>query len=224
MADFFDPDNPFSPTCRIVIDPARAEVTLLGPLAAHFAATLSRQEDGALIVTLAPVRTSLAWCYPEADALTGALGRAAFIERFSAFLGQGGSHALLICDVDRFKSVNDRFGHPCGDRVLRAIVANLHSVLRADDLIGRIGGDEFAIALKNVPSRDALLSRLPALCRSARAPLRNGDTVTVSIGGAMFPADGSTFDALYEHADLALYAAKRAGRNRFACHGDEKST
>ena len=105
-------------------------------------------------------------------------------------LASGGS--LLIVDLDHFKAVNDRYGHPVGDEVLRAVAETLRAELRTDDLIGRFGGEEFTVLL------------------AGEQPLR----VTASIGIAEHPTHGSTVEALIRAADSALYDAKAAGRDR----------
>lgn len=123
--------------------------------------------------------------------------------------------SLLMLDLDDFKSVNDRFGHPTGDRVLTEVGRTLQTTLRASDVIARVGGEEFAALLpRTAPSQlDPLVERL----REAIAAPRPGlPRITASIGIATLPEHASAADELVERADAALYAAKRSGKNRVA--------
>ena len=150
------------------------------------------------------------------DTLTGALNRAAFLDAAEAVFAQpcnAGLHALVMVDIDHFKRINDRFGHGYGDRVLARICDVLRNALRADDLVGRIGGDEFVLLLKNVASREALLSKINSLCLQLNQRISEDIVVSCSFGAAACPQDGTGFDELYWKADAALYAAKEAGRN-----------
>ncbi len=150
------------------------------------------------------------------DTLTGALNRGAFLEAAAAVFAQprnAGLHALVMVDVDRFKRINDRYGHGCGDRVLARICDVLRNALRADDVVGRLGGDEFALLLRNVASVEALQGKLDALRAQICAQLSEELCVTCSFGAAACPQDGISFDELYWKADAALYAAKEGGRN-----------
>jgi diguanylate cyclase (GGDEF)-like protein len=150
------------------------------------------------------------------DTLTGVLNRSAFLEAANAVLQRpplSGLHALVMVDVDHFKQINDRFGHGYGDRVLARICDLLRNALRADDLVGRIGGDEFVLLLKNVTSADALQAKIDSLCEQLNQRISDTVCVSCSFGAAVCPQDGADFDALYNKADTALYAAKEAGRN-----------
>ena len=123
--------------------------------------------------------------------------------------------ALLFLDLDGFKAINDTHGHATGDAVLRIVAARLVGGIRSEDLVSRIGGDEFACLLVGVPDR-AQLSRL--VCQmfdSVASPLTIGRislSVRASIGIAMSPADGTTSGALMRNADAAMYRAKRQKR------------
>lgn len=149
------------------------------------------------------------------DALTGALNRGAFVEAMSSLLSasSGGLHALVMVDVDRFKQINDHFGHGYGDRILIRTCDALRSALRSDDFVGRLGGDEFVLLLKNVSSREALQAKINSLCVQLFHKVAAELTFSCSFGAALFPGDGVSFDELYSKADIALYAAKEAGRN-----------
>ena len=150
------------------------------------------------------------------DTLTGALNRGAFVEAANAVFLQprsAGLHALVMVDVDHFKQINDRFGHGYGDRVLSRVCDLLRNALRADDLVGRIGGDEFVLLLKNVVNREALQAKIETLCQQLNQRIGENIIVSCSFGAAICPQDGMRFDDLYKKADAALYEAKNAGRN-----------
>jgi len=150
------------------------------------------------------------------DTLTGVLNRGAFLEAAKAVFTQprnGGLHALVMVDVDHFKRINDNYGHSYGDRMLTRICDLLRGALRADDLVGRIGGDEFVLLLKNVVNRDALHAKMNSLCLQLFQSISDRLEISCSFGAATYPQDGADFDELYRKADAALYAAKEAGRN-----------
>jgi diguanylate cyclase (GGDEF)-like protein len=126
--------------------------------------------------------------------------------------------ALLLVDLDDFKKVNDRFGHPVGDAVLKGVVARLLASVREMDTVARYGGEEFGVIL---PETDAgngrrVAERLRASVAAApvEAGLAGPLDVTISIGLAVYPEDASSKAGLVECADRALYAAKRTGKNR----------
>lgn len=150
------------------------------------------------------------------DALTGALNRGIFVEAVEELISEtrgASQHALVMVDVDHFKQINDRFGHNYGDRVLVRICNALRAALRTDDLLGRIGGDEFVILLKNISNHSALESKINSLCEQLCQRVSSEIVVSCSFGAATCPRDGETFNELYGKADIALYAAKEAGRN-----------
>lgn len=149
------------------------------------------------------------------DALTGVANRAQFRDRLAEALAIGERHlAVAFCDLDRFKPVNDTFGHLAGDAVLVEVAARLRKALRAGDELARLGGDEFTVLLRNVT--DEASARLVAdrLLDAVRDPfpLPNGDRVRIglSVGIALW-SEGDTADGLLAQADEALYASKRTG-------------
>jgi diguanylate cyclase (GGDEF)-like protein len=155
------------------------------------------------------------------DSLTGLSSRRAFLERGRALFEEAGRGsdplALMIMDLDQFKSVNDHYGHPAGDEALVAFARICRSVLRDDDLIGRTGGEEFGVLLPGVGPEQAgrLAEKLREAVDSTPVQTSAGDlTLSVSIGAAVSTPAMQTLSELFKRADDALYAAKRAGRNR----------
>jgi len=151
------------------------------------------------------------------DPLTGLLNRTALGRRFQELEEQarltGETVSLLLCDIDRFKLVNDTYGHDRGDAVLRAFAYELRKQLRSFELLYRLGGEEFLLVL---PGAEAPQAREIAdrLCETLRT-CRPGDLhVTVSIGVATASGAGVAFESLFKAADQALYTAKARGRDR----------
>jgi two-component system cell cycle response regulator len=156
------------------------------------------------------------------DGLTGLYNRRYFQDRLSQAVELSRRHkerlAVVIVDIDHFKSVNDTYGHPMGDRVLQAFSASLRGSLRRSDLAARFGGEEFAVLLHRAGTRGALTvaGQLRERAEATRVEGPSGEAiaVTVSIGVACFPRHAETPDGLVERADDALYRAKERGRNR----------
>ena len=127
------------------------------------------------------------------------------------------SIAVFFIDLDNFKAINDGLGHHAGDEVLRTFVTRARGTLREADTIGRMGGDEFLTILPDLPeSRPAIRVAEAILIKAREAILIDGSPVVVaaSIGVAVFPEDGATAEKLIQCADIAMYEAKRNGRNR----------
>jgi diguanylate cyclase (GGDEF)-like protein len=155
------------------------------------------------------------------DALTEALTRRALDEAAEIEVARSNRHhtplSLLMIDIDHFKLVNDQYGHPAGDMVLRRFAVATQHCLRREDLFGRVGGEEFCTLLPNTPAAGAAL--LAERIRKAVADLAievDGHhlSLKVSIGVATLGEHGKAWQDLVRQADAALYAAKRAGRNR----------
>jgi diguanylate cyclase (GGDEF)-like protein len=155
------------------------------------------------------------------DGLTGLTNHRTFQQRFAEMLERAQRHnhklAVLLCDIDHFKNVNDKYGHPVGDEVLRRVSRVLQEVPRKIDVPARYGGEEFAVLLDNVDvaQAKAIADRIrieisKVVVDTDKGPL----SVTESIGVAGFPEDGRDRTTLIERADLALYHAKHTGRNR----------
>ncbi|WOK36366.1 diguanylate cyclase [Sphingomonas sp. C3-2] len=155
------------------------------------------------------------------DALTGLLNRRGFVQQFNRQLRdaefKGTPTALLVIDIDHFKSVNDRFGHEAGDLVLKAIGAQLLTLERNGCLVGRLGGEEFVLALPDTDSAKAAKFAETVRHQISRTTLPDalpaGERVTASIG-CTENIRGMRFAGMFRNADSALYEAKNAGRNR----------
>lgn len=126
--------------------------------------------------------------------------------------------ALLVMDLDNFKTVNDSLGHMYGDAVLAQIGTTLRNLFRSHDILGRIGGDEFLILLKDIPGKEVALDRCQLLVDTFRELLHRlmpKLQVSISVGAALAPVHGSTYADLFRHADEALYTAKRNGKCQY---------
>lgn len=158
------------------------------------------------------------------DAVTGLPNRALFNDRLERALIQARRHrrsfALMVIDIDKFKDINDTFGHAAGDDVLVLAAKRLQACVRAEDTVSRAGGDEFLCLLQEVKEDAAML----AIADCMRADVTNVSglaglrvMVSVSIGCAICPRDGVTAEALLRNADKAMYMAKRSGTGRMFC-------
>lgn len=155
------------------------------------------------------------------DSLTSCLNRGAFVTLVDAYLSQVNSRApvsgsLLIIDADHFKAINDHHGHAAGDAALKVLAAAIKSELRTNDLVGRVGGEEFAVFLPLADQATATLVAERIRARIATHPFDLDDThqtLSVSVGGTVFEGQVG-FDELFVAADARLYEAKKNGRNR----------
>ena len=156
----------------------------------------------------------------DLDHLTGLANRRRFrialareVERWRRY---GVPCALLLLDIDHMKAINDRFGHPAGDMVIRQVAATLTKVSRDNDTAARLGGEEFALLLASVDADKAVVAaeRLRAIL--AEQAIDEVGSFSVSIGVAACPANADSERTLYSASDRALYVAKNEGRNRVA--------
>lgn len=162
------------------------------------------------------------------DALTGVLNRGTFLAEFGREVSrserEGSVFSLAIFDLDHFKRLNDRYGHSEGDRALKSIVASMRATIRRHDLLGRYGGEEFALLMPNTGKETAIRVAERIRGEIAFAGFGIGServALTVSGGVATFQLDGFDWDSLLIAADNALYAAKDGGRNRIVAAGTE---
>jgi diguanylate cyclase (GGDEF)-like protein/PAS domain S-box-containing protein len=159
----------------------------------------------------------------RADALTGLLNRAGFETAIVDAMARSQHHlsamALFYLDVDRFKTINDQYGHQIGDKLLRAFASRLVRAVRSADVAARLGGDEFVVIAEGVRNVDDVRSIAGKILRAMRPEFDfNGTTlsITASIGVAIYAGEPIKVEDLVQRADAALYRAKDGGRNCYA--------
>ena len=166
------------------------------------------------------------------DHLTGLPNRILFNDRLEQALRKarrsGKKTAVLFIDYDHFKQVNDTFGHDMGDKVLVALAGRLKKHLRFGDTLARMSGDEFLVLLEGIGRSEEMIELVQRIAEAEMRPVSvDGQEfhLTCSIGCALSPMDGEEAETLIRHADMAMYHAKQAGRNRYRCYshalGDE---
>ncbi len=155
------------------------------------------------------------------DALTGVPNRGSLETHLASLWQRGTTFAVLFVDIDRFKTINDRFGHDVGDQVLRATAERLRSGIRPSDFLGRYGGEEFVVALGEFGGDPATVIAVAERHRNAFQNMRlsrlgTDERISVSIGAAVFDPTlpDPALEDLLHRADVALYDAKRSGRDR----------
>nr|WP_319488803.1 diguanylate cyclase [uncultured Caproiciproducens sp.] len=134
-----------------------------------------------------------------------------------------GKHALMMIDIDNFKAINDQFGHMTGDEVISEISGKLQKLFRTSDVVGRIGGDEFIVFLRDISTDDLISEKATAMCdvfRNTHVGEHLGYKISGSIGIALYPDDGKTYQELYPKADSALYKAKNRGKDCFEFYSE----
>lgn len=157
------------------------------------------------------------------DGLTGLLNRRAFDDQIGALVkgsaGKGETFAVILSDIDHFKRINDEYGHPAGDQVLRSIASRLQGRLRKSDLVFRYGGEEFMALLPQtgVYKANLLAERIRGFIEKMRFP--GGVNVTISVGVSQYQ-DGLSASDLVKQVDTGLYLAKGKGRNRVEIYKD----
>ncbi|TFD13804.1 EAL domain-containing protein [Cryobacterium sp. TMT1-21] len=162
------------------------------------------------------------------DALTGLPNRVLFAARLDTALSEcrdGSTSAVLFCDLDNFKRVNDRLGHQVGDELLRQVAARLRAEVRGGDVIGRLGGDEFAVLVTELEGEAAAieLARRTVDCLNHPFHLAGQDLrISASVGVAVHTGPGGHGEHLLDEADGAMYTAKRTGRNQIAVAGRQE--
>jgi diguanylate cyclase (GGDEF)-like protein len=154
--------------------------------------------------------------------LTGLPNRTLLNDRLALVLSLAKRHkhkpALMMMDMDKFKYINDTFGHLTGDELLKAMGNRLLNLLRVSDTVARIGGDEFVILLPEINSENNAAEIADKILESIRKPFILNDktlNITTSIGIALYPDSGKDSIELLKNADKALYKAKEKGRNRY---------
>jgi diguanylate cyclase (GGDEF)-like protein len=186
----------------------------------HISRLTAYANQAAVAISRAQMVERLSW-FATTDPLTGVPNRRYFYEIGARELERAQRYlrpfSVLMLDIDHFKSVNDRFGHSAGDRLLSSVVELCLSQLRKSDHMGRLGGEEFAFVLPetNAQAASAFADRLRACISRREFPGVDGpQQVTVSIGVAQLEPDVHSLELLISRADNALYQAKIQGRNR----------
>ena len=172
------------------------------------------------------------WSAANLDPLTHLPNRTLFNQRLDQAIKRADvvqePIGLLVVDLDRFKDINDTLGHDAGDAVLRRVAERLMASVRDSAAVARMGGDEFAILLPQVRDADEIAAIADSVIGILARPVRYGShdlNCTVSVGGALLKHGGDAASGLLKQADMALYAAKAAGRNRYALfHPDMRTT
>ena len=164
------------------------------------------------------------------DSLTGLPNRTLLMDRLQVAMAQvqrqGGQFALLFVDLDNFKPVNDNYGHDIGDLLLQQVAVRMLDTVRASDTVARIGGDEFSLLLNNIEEAAAIEPACENLLASLNREFYISGIriqISCSIGVALFDGHDKTASDLLKRADNAMYAAKRAGQNRYKYAAAEKS-
>jgi len=156
------------------------------------------------------------------DQLSGLANRNALLERANWIIAESSRQqkdfALLFLDLDHFKDVNDSLGHRVGDELLKNISSYLQEILRAEDFVARIGGDEFVIIINHYSSHFELIHIIDRILARVKEPFlleNNPVYISGSVGVVLYPKDGSDIHTLLKHADIAMYEAKRKGRDQY---------
>ena len=164
------------------------------------------------------------------DELTGLPNRRLLEDRMAQAIKTAGRTrqivAVLFLDLDYFKIVNDTYGHPVGDQLLKLVATRLKGLVRAEDTVARIGGDEFVILLSNLASELQAVTMAGKVVKALTEPFQlSGKSLSigVSVGVALYPEHDTNEKNLIRHADNAMYAAKRQGRSCYALYRDNLS-
>ena len=153
----------------------------------------------------------------DTDLLTGLTMRTAAQQMIQDHLKTDKHGVMMLLDLDRFKSVNDRLGHQMGDTVLIDVANDLKRMFRNSDVLSRLGGDEFVVYMNSVPEKEWAMERAAQVVRAVRRWVGNGTTniqISASVGIVMTDMVERDYDELYRAADIAMYAAKSQGGNR----------
>ncbi len=162
------------------------------------------------------------------DTLTGLASRSLFIDSVKRAILRAARDdtlfAIIFIDVDNFKSVNDTLGHEAGDELLTTIAQRIQSTIRREDIVGRLGGDEFSILIEGVAQQTSLIKVSQQLLDAVREPViiyKKTIHTSISLGIATYPSCSTDGSALIKCADLAMYKAKKSGRNNYCFYSDD---
>lgn len=161
----------------------------------------------------------------DTDLLTGLNNKLATERKIKEFIAKhpDSQSMMFILDIDNFKKINDTMGHAFGDEVLRSLGEQIGALFRATDIVGRAGGDEFIIFLKNITDAEVIqkeAKKVEDFFKDFKAGEYTKYSATASIGVAIFPQEGANFESIYKAADSALYKAKKRGKNQLAFYHD----
>lgn len=161
----------------------------------------------------------------DTDLLTGLSNKLATERKIKEYMGKNPDtqSMMFLFDIDNFKKINDTMGHAFGDEVLRSLGKQIGAIFRASDIVGRVGGDEFMVFLKDITSDEDILKeagKVEAFFKGFQAGEYVKYKATASIGVAIFPQEGEDFETLYKAADQGLYKAKKRGKNQLAFYRD----
>lgn len=164
----------------------------------------------------------------QTDLLTDLLNKIATEDQIKEYLqgeGKDKRSMMFVLDIDNFKNINDTMGHAFGDEVIATLGKQLRSEFRVNDIVGRTGGDEFTIFLKDLKDENLLKSeanRVLGIFKNFKVGEYTKYFATASIGVSIYPQDADSFEGLYKAADQALYKAKNRGKNQMAFYNEEK--
>lgn len=156
----------------------------------------------------------------EMDDLTGTLNRNAIMRALGQMTTDRQKHTYILLDIDSFKEVNLTFGYKMGDQVLVNVVNVIRKHLRSDDIMGRIGDDEFFICLYDVSDREVAERIAKGICEMTNLTLPGGLAITSSVGVTLSPSDGDCAAEIYGHTDEAMVAARKLGGNTYCFYSD----
>lgn len=161
----------------------------------------------------------------DTDLLTGLSNKLATERKIKEYMGKNPDtqSMMFLFDIDNFKKINDTMGHAFGDEVLRSLGKQIGAIFRASDIVGRVGGDEFMVFLKDISSDENIMKeaeKVETFFKSFQAGEYVKYKATASIGVAIFPQEGDDFETLYKAADQGLYKAKKRGKNQLAFYRD----
>ena len=159
-------------------------------------------------------------CGSETDDLTGVLNRNGVMRALAQMTSDATPHTYILLDIDTFKEVNLTFGYKMGDQVLVNVVNLIRKHMRTDDILGRIGDDEFFICLFDVSDRVVAERIAKGIVEMTQLTLPNGLNITSSVGVVMSPQDGDCAAEIYGHADEAMLDARKKGGNTYSFYSD----
>ncbi|MEG2350414.1 MAG: diguanylate cyclase, partial [Hungatella sp.] len=160
----------------------------------------------------------------KTDRMTGLIDRVSAEEMISQLLAHAvGASIMVMLDIDNFKKINDTYGHDYGDKVICAVASKLRTFFRKEDMIARMGGDEFAIFMEDISDTLVAKKKVDRLCAGLSDIQIDGahTDITCSVGIAVTSEQIHTFEKLYKCADQALYHAKCNGRNMISIYGED---